>query len=111
MAAITETHLKGARFRFEYLIGRYLGVLTGLAAFLASSVVVAVAREFFPGGIPRYLDFACGTGRITQHLAPLAHESSSTMAATDVASAGGLSAAGSSHQVAGPMPFARATVI
>jgi SAM-dependent methyltransferase len=38
-------------------------------------IVVRVVRESFPDGIPRYLDFACGTGRITQHVAPLARES------------------------------------
>ena len=31
-------------------------------------------REQFPHGIPRYLDFACGTGRITRTVAPLARE-------------------------------------
>jgi SAM-dependent methyltransferase len=37
--------------------------------------LVQFARTQFPDGIPRYLDFACGTGRITQTVAPLAHES------------------------------------
>lgn len=37
--------------------------------------LVRFARELYPEGIPRYLDFACGTGRITQVLAPLARES------------------------------------
>ena len=32
------------------------------------------AQEQFPHGIPRFLDFACGTGRITQTVAPLARE-------------------------------------
>lgn len=32
-------------------------------------------RAAFPQGIPRYLDFACGTGRITGVIAPLAKES------------------------------------
>lgn len=32
-------------------------------------------RQAYPQGIPRYLDFACGTGRITQTVAPLARES------------------------------------
>jgi ubiquinone/menaquinone biosynthesis C-methylase UbiE len=31
--------------------------------------------RFFPTGIPRYLDFACGTGRITERVAPSARES------------------------------------
>src|SRR6185295_8842136 len=29
----------------------------------------------YPQGVPRYLDFACGTGRITEMMAPLAQES------------------------------------
>jgi SAM-dependent methyltransferase len=33
-----------------------------------------IVRGLYPGGVPRYLDFACGTGRITQVVAPLAHE-------------------------------------
>ncbi|MBS0444992.1 MAG: methyltransferase domain-containing protein [Proteobacteria bacterium] len=32
-------------------------------------------RRFYPDGIDRYLDFACGTGRITQQIAPLAKHS------------------------------------
>ncbi len=32
-------------------------------------------RALYPGGVPRYLDFACGTGRITEIAAPLARES------------------------------------
>jgi SAM-dependent methyltransferase len=32
-------------------------------------------RQAYPQRIPRYLDFACGTGRITQTVAPLARES------------------------------------
>lgn len=31
-------------------------------------------RALYPGGVPRYLDFACGTGRITEIVAPLARE-------------------------------------
>lgn len=37
--------------------------------------VPSIVRGLYPGGIPRYLDFACGTGRITQQIAPLARES------------------------------------
>lgn len=32
----------------------------------------AIVRELFPAGVPRYLDFACGTGRATATVAPLA---------------------------------------
>src|SRR5207245_4260401 len=42
-----------------------------LAARERALLLEAVARAF-PRGIPRYLDFACGTGRITQLVAPLA---------------------------------------
>lgn len=34
-----------------------------------------VLPKLFPSGIARYLDFACGTGRITQHVAPRCCES------------------------------------
>ena len=34
-----------------------------------------VIRRFFPQGPQRYLDFACGTGRITAQVAPMAGES------------------------------------
>jgi SAM-dependent methyltransferase len=33
-----------------------------------------LVRELFPAGVPRYLDFACGTGRATATVAPLAHK-------------------------------------
>jgi SAM-dependent methyltransferase len=33
--------------------------------------LVAIVRELFPDGAPRYLDFACGTGRVTATVAPL----------------------------------------
>ena len=32
-------------------------------------------RRFYPAGPQRYLDFACGTGRITEQVAPLAKQS------------------------------------
>ena len=35
-------------------------------------LVPGVVKRFFPNGPDRYLDFACGTGRITQQIAPLA---------------------------------------
>jgi SAM-dependent methyltransferase len=34
-----------------------------------------VVKALHPDGVPRYLDFACGTGRITATVAPLARES------------------------------------
>lgn len=38
-------------------------------------LVVRVVRQHFPRGVPRYLDFACGTGRITQAIEGLADAS------------------------------------
>ena len=35
---------------------------------------IETVRRHFPQGVPRYLDFACGTARITQLIAPLARE-------------------------------------
>jgi len=37
--------------------------------------LAALLPRLYPARIPRYLDFACGTGRITQRVAPLAVES------------------------------------
>ncbi|GMV73344.1 MAG: hypothetical protein AMXMBFR78_02950 [Rubrivivax sp.] len=37
--------------------------------------VPRIVRACFPSGVERYLDFACGTGRVTQLIAPLARES------------------------------------
>ena len=34
-----------------------------------------VLRRFFPDGPRRYLDFACGTGRITELVAPMSKQS------------------------------------
>ena len=34
-----------------------------------------IIKRFFPSGPARYLDFACGTGRITEQIAPLAKQS------------------------------------
>lgn len=34
-----------------------------------------IVQRFFPQGPARYLDFACGTGRITEQIAPLAKQS------------------------------------
>lgn len=34
-----------------------------------------VLKRFYPDGPQRYLDFACGTGRITEQVAPLARQS------------------------------------
>ena len=47
-------------------------------AFLAArerALLLQLVARFFPREIPRYLDFACGTGRITQLIAPRAAQS------------------------------------
>jgi SAM-dependent methyltransferase len=38
-------------------------------------LIERIVHRGFPGGVPRYLDFACGTGRITQVVEPVAVES------------------------------------
>jgi SAM-dependent methyltransferase len=40
-----------------------------------AEIIRALVPRLFPQGLGRYLDFACGTGRITQLVEPLAHES------------------------------------
>jgi SAM-dependent methyltransferase len=37
--------------------------------------LVGIVRELFPDGVSRYLDFACGTGRITATVAPFSRSS------------------------------------
>ena len=34
-------------------------------------LLLQIVPGLFPGGVPRYLDFACGTGRVTETIAPL----------------------------------------
>lgn len=34
-----------------------------------------IIEKYFPNGLQRYLDFACGTGRITSQIAPMAQQS------------------------------------
>src|SRR3954454_9558254 len=38
-------------------------------------ILARIVPRLFPGGVPRYLDFACGTGRITQMMEALSAES------------------------------------
>ncbi len=37
--------------------------------------VLKIVHQLFPAGVPRYLDFACGTGRMTTTIAPLSKQS------------------------------------
>lgn len=39
---------------------------------IEDELLSTIVPRLFPAGIDRYLDFACGTGRVTQALAPLA---------------------------------------
>ncbi len=39
------------------------------------AIVAALVDRLFPDGVPRYLDFACGTGRMTALVEPRARES------------------------------------
>ena len=52
-----------------------VGDLNTYMALREREILTRVMPSLFPGGIPRYLDFACGTGRVTQTIAPLARES------------------------------------
>lgn len=36
--------------------------------------LTSIVPRLFPAGVPKYLDFACGTARVTQTVAPLAKE-------------------------------------
>jgi len=50
----------------------------GFDAYMADrerEILVRIVPRLFPNRIPRYLDFACGTGRITQLLEPMAEVS------------------------------------
>lgn len=40
-----------------------------------SAILRALIPRLFPAGVPRYLDFACGTGRITSVIEPYARDS------------------------------------
>ena len=44
-------------------------------AFWEARYISEMLGKQFPAGVGRYLDFACGTGRVTQLIAPLARES------------------------------------
>ncbi len=50
----------------------------GFDAYMAGrerDILVRIVPRLFPNRIPRYLDFACGTGRITQLIEPMAEVS------------------------------------
>ena len=42
---------------------------------IESDILTRLLQRYYPKGISRYLDFACGTGRITEIVAPMASRS------------------------------------
>jgi predicted TPR repeat methyltransferase len=67
-----RSHLqKGADYDHEISDGSFNSYMTERERVL----VPAIVRELFPATGPKYLDFACGTGRITSLVEPLARES------------------------------------
>lgn len=67
-----QSHLqKGADYDAALNDGSFNAYMTAREAILLPQIV----RRLFPARPPKYLDFACGTGRITSLVAPLARES------------------------------------
>lgn len=67
-----QSHLqKGADYDRDIAGGTFDAYMTAREAVLLPSLV----RDLFPDGPAKYLDFACGTGRITSLVAPLAKQS------------------------------------
>jgi SAM-dependent methyltransferase len=67
-----QSHVgKGADYDRDLAAGGFNSYMTAREAVLLPALV----RALFPGAGPKYLDFACGTGRITSLVEPLARES------------------------------------
>ena len=67
-----ESHLqKGVEYHRSFASRPHLSMVWRLERRLLTRIV----REYFPAGIPTYLDFACGTGRILELLSPSAASS------------------------------------
>ncbi|MEZ5291854.1 MAG: class I SAM-dependent methyltransferase [Vicinamibacterales bacterium] len=67
-----RSHLaKGADYDRDISDGSFNSFMTEREAVLLPRLVSGL----FPDGVPKYLDFACGTGRITSIVEPLARES------------------------------------
>ena len=62
---------KGADYDRDLAAGGFDSYMTAREAVL----VPALVRDLFPNSRPKYLDFACGTGRITSLVEPLARAS------------------------------------
>jgi len=67
-----QSHVgKGADYDRDLAAGGFNSYMTARETVLLPALI----RELFPGTPPKYLDFACGTGRITSLIEPLARES------------------------------------
>ena len=67
-----QSHVgKGADYDRDLAAGAFDSYMTARETVLLPAIV----RQLFPQTPPKYLDFACGTGRITSLVAPLARES------------------------------------
>lgn len=67
MESYRESHKrKGAEYNDTFSAIPHRAILWKLER----SILDRIVRERFPGAKPRYLDFACGTGRILGHLEP-----------------------------------------
>ena len=67
-----ELHLqKGADYHALFSTEPHLSMVWQLERKLLTRIV----KGYFPGGVPAYLDFACGTGRILELLSPYAESS------------------------------------
>ena len=62
-----ESHQnKGADYHETFRLMPFRATIWGLE----QRLLLRIMREYFPGGPPTYLDFACGTGRILGLLSP-----------------------------------------
>jgi SAM-dependent methyltransferase len=67
-----QSHVgKGADYDRDLAAGGFNSYMTARESVLLPALV----RALFPDSPPKYLDFACGTGRITSLVEPLARES------------------------------------
>ena len=67
LASYRESHLhKGADYHDTFSSLPHRAMMWSLE----QRLLVRLMLDLFPGRPPRYLDFACGTGRILQHVSP-----------------------------------------
>jgi ubiquinone/menaquinone biosynthesis C-methylase UbiE len=82
MGAVDKLNTEDQDYRASHLVigGRYDASLaeSPFDAYMSAwerRHLPGILHRLFPNGPQRYLDFACGTGRITEQVAPLARES------------------------------------